>query len=70
MAHMTITLGRLLCSGARRFLDSEKIKGRDIEYLESGGFLERDFTIKGSDEDILYVKKCFDNWAMQQDLLT
>ncbi len=68
MAHMTITLGRMLCGNARNFLDSEKFKGRNIEYLESKGFIERDFTIKGSNEDILYIKKCFHNWAKENDL--
>ena len=68
MAHMTITLGRMLCGKARNFLDSEKFKGRNIEYLESKGFIERDFTIVGSNEDILYIEKCFDNWAKENDL--
>ena len=68
MAHMTITLGRLLCGKARQFLEAEKFKGRNISYLESKGLFERDFIIKGSDEDVLYIKRSFDQWARENNL--
>lgn len=63
MASMNFTAGRLLCGEVRSFLDKCKFKGMDIEYLESSGWLERDFTIKGSDNDILAIHKSLKKWS-------
>lgn len=68
MAHMTITAGRMLCKHIRQFLDSEMFKGRSIEYLESKGLIERDFIIKGSDTDVLHIKRVFDVWVKDNNL--
>ncbi len=56
MASIEITVGRLLCGKVRRFLDKCIFKGSDIAYIESSGFIQRDFTVKGSDADIIMVR--------------
>ncbi len=35
----------------------------DIMFMESDGWIERDFVISGSDNDINIVRASLDNWA-------
>ncbi len=65
---MTFTAGRFLCGKIRSFLDSCKFKGMEIDYIESSGFLQREFTIKGVDRDMLEISKSLHNWAKDNDL--
>jgi hypothetical protein len=67
MANMTITVGRMLCGKVRLFLDQCKFKGMDVDYLESSGWVERDFTIKGSDKDVLSVHASLKDWSDNLD---
>jgi len=53
MGSVVITAGRLLCSDVRDYLESRKFLGADIKWIEGKGFFERDFTVKGDDEEIL-----------------
>ena len=70
MANMKFTAGRMLCGKVRSFLEQCKFKGMDIEYIESSGWVTRDFTIKGSDNDILTVHRSLAEWANKNDLNT
>jgi len=63
MACLTFTAGRLACGQVRDFLDSCKFKGMSIDYIESRGWVQRDFTIKGSDKDILTVHASLKSWS-------
>ncbi len=65
---MTFTAGRMLCGKVRSFLDSCKFKGLDIDYLESSGWFERDFTVRGSAKDVLTVQTDLKEWATEYDL--
>jgi len=67
MSNMTFTAGRMLCGKVRDFLNQCKFKGMDIDYIESSGWIERDFTIKGADKDILTVATSLENWANSLD---
>lgn len=67
MATLTYTVGRLVCSKFRNFLDQCKFKGMDIEYIESSGWIERDFMIKGSDQDVLIIKSSLDEFSDSLD---
>lgn len=67
MAHMTFTAGRMLCGNIRDFLDQCKFKGMDIDYIESSGWIERDFTIKGSNDDVLKVHASLESWSNELD---
>lgn len=62
-AVLTYDIGRLLCGRVRDYLNKCKFKGMKIEYYESKGFLEREFTIKGDYDDVIQVKRDIDNWA-------
>jgi hypothetical protein len=68
MATFTFTAGRFLHGKVREFLNHCKFKGMDIDYLESSGFIERDFTIKGSDEDVAYIRASIGWWIKDNGL--
>lgn len=68
MANFTVTVGRLMARQVRDYLDSCKFREMDIDYIESFGFFQRDFTIKGSIEDVIEVRRTLAEWARQQDL--
>jgi hypothetical protein len=51
----TITAGRLLWGQVRDCLNQAKFRGMDIEWIESSGWVERDFTIKGKPEDVRVI---------------
>jgi hypothetical protein len=57
------TVGIALCAHARDFLKKLQFVGYDITWIESSGFLERTFIIKGSDEGLQKVKAQFDEWG-------
>lgn len=67
MRTIEIKVGRLLCSPVRNFLKKCQFKGRDIKFMESDGWIERDFIISGNDVDIGVVKDSLDNWVNQLD---
>tara|TARA_R110002020_G_scaffold415270_1_gene624641 strand:+ start:96 stop:302 length:207 start_codon:yes stop_codon:yes gene_type:complete len=67
MKTIEIEVGRLLCGKVRDFLNNCKFKGMNIEFNESSGFIERDFTIRGADNDIALVKSSLDNWVNSLD---
>lgn len=67
MRTIEIEVGRLLCGKVRDFLNKCKFKGMDIQFNESSGFIERDFTIRGADNDIALVKASLDNWVNSLD---
>lgn len=50
-----VVAGILIRGRVRALLEREKFAGRDIEWLESKGFLESIFTIKGDDRDVRTV---------------
>lgn len=63
MRTIEIKVGRFLCGRVRDFLNKCKFKGMDIQFNESSGFIERDFTIRGADNDISLVKSSLNNWV-------
>lgn len=62
MRSFSIEVGRLLCGKVRDYLNAAKFKGAKIEWLESSGFLEREFTIKGDSGDVKAIERDFDEW--------
>jgi hypothetical protein len=67
-AKFSFTAGRLLCGHVRDFLKESIFLGKDIEYLESSGWFERTFTIKGNAQDILEIKEAINEWAKDNNL--
>ena len=67
MRTIKIEVGRLLCGEVRDFLNKCKFKGMNIEFNESSGFIERDFIIRGADNDIALVKRSLDSWIKSLD---
>jgi hypothetical protein len=70
MASMRFTAGRMLCGKIRTFLDQCKFEGMDVDYLESSGWFERDFMIKGSDKDVTIVLHSLRDWVAENNLNT
>jgi hypothetical protein len=57
-----ISVGRLLCSHVRDYLAQQKLRGFQIEYHESSGLLEREFTIAGDRDCVLLIKDALEQW--------
>lgn len=55
--------GRLLWGSIRDFLRECQFKGLEIEWIESSGFIERDFIIKGPSDTLITIKMALDKWA-------
>jgi len=56
-----IFVGKLLASRLRKFLNKEQAE-RDIEVTETSGWLQNEFSVKGSDFDINYLKTALEGW--------
>ncbi len=63
MMTFEITVGRLLCRHIREYLEKCKFKGYEIEWIESSGFIEREFVIKGDPIHVEPVAKDLERWA-------
>ena len=63
MARFRFTAGRLLCGNVRTFLKKAKFFGYDIDFIESDGLFEREFIVKGSDQDIKSVATSIIDWC-------
>ena len=63
-----LKVGRLYWGKVRSFLNECKFKGMDIDFIESDGWLQRDFIVKGSDHDMSVIKSSFDNWVKENNL--
>jgi hypothetical protein len=60
------TAGRLLWTPIRDFLKEAQFHGLSITWMESGGWLERRFTVKGPQEDLQRLMKAY-NAAFRED---
>ena len=58
-----ITVGRLLCSKLRDFLDNEIFRGKKIRWREGRGWIEREFSVIGDAADINAVAERINNWV-------
>jgi len=68
MSTISFTAGRLLCRPIRKGLERMKFQGLDIQWMESGGLIEREFTVKGADSQLRIVKKAIEAWAVENNL--
>ncbi len=53
----TYTVGILLCGQFRDLLQREIFKGCDITFYEGRGFLDREFLVRGTLDDLLYIRR-------------
>ena len=67
MKTIEFTAGRLLCSHVRNFLKKCQFKGMSITFMESDGWIERDFVISGNDDDMVFVKDSLNKWVNSLD---
>ena len=60
-----IMVGRLLCRHVRDYLKERQFVGDRIEWMESSGWLERNFTIKDDDAAVKRIERHFQLWSAQ-----
>jgi hypothetical protein len=67
MRTFTIEVGRqLFCDAVRDYLESKKLAGSRISYVETAGVSTRDFTVRGDDVDVMNMEREIDYWLFQQ----
>ena len=59
---INVTVGRFICGQLRDHLNQCKFNGYNIDFIESSGWIERDFVIKGDLDDIKRLKFQLDSW--------
>ena len=68
MKTWTCEVGILLCRSLRDFLKRCKFIGYNIEWLESSGWFEHTFTIKGDDSHIDRIVETIRQWDKENQL--
>ena len=67
-ARFSFTAGILLCGEIRDFLKECNFKGMNISFIESSGWIERTFHIKGESSDIKKVMGLLNKWGKENNL--
>jgi hypothetical protein len=62
MGTLEFTVGRLFCGQIREFLKIMKFKGANIEWMESSGWIDRTFVVKGNSGDLQTIARTLDEW--------
>ena len=62
---LTFTVGRMLCGSVRDFLKETQFKGAAIDWIESSGWLERQFVIRGDFETLHKIRTQILQWAQE-----
>ena len=57
MKTITFVAGRLLCGQIRSYLQKRQFCGAKIEWFEGSGLVQRDWAVKGDEQDIDAVEK-------------
>lgn len=63
MSSFVFTAGRILCGRVRDFLNQMQFIGYNITFLESSGWIEREFLIRGDEAAISFAKTTLAHWA-------
>jgi hypothetical protein len=67
MAYTQMLVGRILCGKVRDYLSEERMKGRNIQWHESSGWIQRRFTISGSDADVAHIGQTLMAWFKRME---
>jgi len=62
---LTFKVGRLLCGTVRDFLEEIKFRGHSISWIESSGWFERQFVVRGDYEILERISAQIANWARE-----
>ncbi len=65
MAYLRYTVGLGLWRQMRHFLKSCQFRDVPITWIESPGWLEREFTIKGDPPILRVIQRDLDGWVAQ-----
>lgn len=66
---MRVTCGRLLCGPMRNYLQEQTLINPAIRFVESGGWIERTFTVVGSHYELSRLMGVLRAWAKSMDEL-
>ena len=64
---ISFTAGRLLCSQVRDHLKKRQFIDQGITWIESTGWLEREFTVKGDEATLKDILCCLEKWQSDMD---
>ena len=59
----TLEVGRFLWSPLRDYLKARQFVGMKVEWIESSGWIERTFTIKGGESEMAIIRRDLARWA-------
>jgi len=62
MAKIDVEVGLLMRGRMRQYLNEMKFYGADVAYMESKSLLVSSFSIKGSEDAIMAIKRRVDSW--------
>lgn len=60
---LRFSFGRLHCGSVRHFLQTTQMKWPDIRFIESDGWIERDFAVFGPTEKVNAIERSIDDWC-------
>lgn len=60
--NQTIEVGRLLCGSVRRELEAAQARGDIMAFVETSGFLSRDFVVRGTKGQLYRVKRALSKY--------
>ena len=66
-ASLQVTVGRLLCRQVRDYLKQCEFKNENIKWIESSGFIERTFVIKGDQPVLEDIESDLDRWIKKRE---
>jgi hypothetical protein len=63
MAELNFTCGRLLCGAVRKYLRKVSFRYPEVRWMESSGWIKRDFQIIGSEDKVRNVYTDLKSWS-------
>lgn len=67
LSSFSLKVGRLLCGKVRDFLNQMQFVGYHITYLESSGWIEREFLIRGEEDAVEFARTTLTHWIRSLD---
>jgi hypothetical protein len=64
---LRFTVGRLLCGPVRDYLKSQEFIDPEVKFLESSGWIERQFTVRGPLTRLTKIRDAINLWSAELD---
>lgn len=63
----TLEVGRLYWGEIRFFFKKMQLKGYDVEFIESDGIVDKEFTYRAKPDDMAILRRYFNDWIKRLD---